>query len=303
MARPLCLCLSDVHLRHSCPIARTTEPSWYEAMARTLDQVRRIVVERELPVLCAGDVFDKWNPPPELINFAVKNLPKMLSITGQHDLPYHEYEGLNRTAFATLSYCGKFWGSDHVTNLSSAAKVWSFPWGRVVERPSARTDVKIALIHSLVWRKGYGFVGAPSEKHIGGWKEALEGYDFAVFGDNHKPFTAKVGRCRIVNCGCLIPQSINEAEIDPSVWVLYDNGHVERIKLDTSKDRWIETRTKGEEGLSEESVRLLEGFVEGVEGITTDTLSFRTAVERAMRELNVSQEVSRCVYRALEGVK
>ena len=54
-------------------------------MQRSLEQIRDLQKEFDCPVICAGDIFDKWNSPPELINFAYDNLPEIYAIPGQHD--------------------------------------------------------------------------------------------------------------------------------------------------------------------------------------------------------------------------
>src|SRR4051812_12555947 len=63
---------SDIHLSHKPPIARSAEPCWYSAMQRQLDELRSVALELDVPIFVAGDIFDRWNPPPELINFAIR---------------------------------------------------------------------------------------------------------------------------------------------------------------------------------------------------------------------------------------
>ena len=57
-------------------------------------------IERGLygPECLRANIYTKW---PELINWAIKHLPPMLAVPGQHDLPYHDYKELGRSAYAT----------------------------------------------------------------------------------------------------------------------------------------------------------------------------------------------------------
>ena len=104
---------SDIHLSHKPPLARSGEPDWYVAMARPLNELRGLHSDYGVPVVIAGDIFDRWNSPPELIRFALDNLPKgAWVIPGQHDLPYHDYGALNRSALGVLIK------ADWVPNLS-----------------------------------------------------------------------------------------------------------------------------------------------------------------------------------------
>ena len=102
--KPVALVCSDIHLCHTRPTSRSAEPDWYEAMARRLHQVDEIASYQQVPVLCAGDVFDRWNSPPELINFAIKNMPPMWAVPGQHDLPHHRLDEVHRSGLWMRAY-------------------------------------------------------------------------------------------------------------------------------------------------------------------------------------------------------
>ena len=110
----IALLVGDIHLSAKAPLCRAKEPDWFEAMARPLmelvDLQKQIGKESDgiPPILCAGDVFDRWNSPPELINFALEYLPpQMYSIPGQHDLPNHNYNEIDRSAYWTLVAANK----------------------------------------------------------------------------------------------------------------------------------------------------------------------------------------------------
>ena len=93
---------ADLHLSLKAPIWRSTEQDWFEAMLRPLVELRTLATLHNCPIVYAGDIFDKWNSPPELINFAIEHLPKGHAIPGQHDLPLHNYEDIRKSAYWTL---------------------------------------------------------------------------------------------------------------------------------------------------------------------------------------------------------
>jgi hypothetical protein len=55
---------SDIHLKHKPPLCRWGEDDWYEAMQRPLLQLQHLADKYDAPILYAGDIFDRWNPPP-----------------------------------------------------------------------------------------------------------------------------------------------------------------------------------------------------------------------------------------------
>src|SRR3990172_3116798 len=102
-AQPIAILTADWHLSHKPPIFRSTEPDWYAAMQRPLDEIISLSVIHHCPVLCAGDIFHKWNSPPELINFVMSQADcTKLTIAGQHDLPNHNFREIERSAYWTL---------------------------------------------------------------------------------------------------------------------------------------------------------------------------------------------------------
>ncbi len=76
--------VSDIHLSAKPPALRHLEPNWFEAMARPIREMRRLAEKLDVPVICGGDIFDFWNPPAELISFAIQELPKLYAVPGQH---------------------------------------------------------------------------------------------------------------------------------------------------------------------------------------------------------------------------
>ena len=55
---------SDVHLSDKPPVARSTEPNWMKAQEHVLVQVNDLAKTYSCPVVCAGDIFDKWDSSP-----------------------------------------------------------------------------------------------------------------------------------------------------------------------------------------------------------------------------------------------
>src|ERR1700684_2614264 len=64
--------VADVHLSLKPPIARSCEKDWLMAQARPIRQVNSIGLKHGVPVFCGGDLFDKHNPPPELLSWCLK---------------------------------------------------------------------------------------------------------------------------------------------------------------------------------------------------------------------------------------
>lgn len=302
MAEIIALAVADIHLSHNPPVARSAEPDWYEAMGRRLDQLRDLQRENGgVPILCAGDVFDRWNSPPELINFAIKRLPNMYALPGQHDLPYHSLADIERSAFWTLVEEGTIeYVGEGTVDIGGKFRLTGFPWGVEVVPKIGKVIsegfLSIALVHSFVWESGYEYPGASICQHVESYRKRLTGFDVAIFGDNHSRFFVKVGDCRLINCGCLIPRKRDERYHLPAVELIYDDGNTGYKPLDTSEDKWLTGQVTEEWADLQERREELQFYLDELGDLEADSLDFREAVRRYVSD---SSGLSRGVKQVL----
>lgn len=284
---------ADIHLQHTPPACRRNEPDWYAAMERSLCELAALAHDYDAPILCAGDVFDRWGSPPKLINFAIDCLPPMYAIPGQHDLPNHRQDKEDASAYGTLVRAGV------ITPVVPGESVWirnrrggehdilvyGFPWGTpLIPRQSAGAEYStmVALVHQFLWiGKETGYPGAPETGKMSAMEEHLFGWDTAVFGDNHKGFLAKqeAAGTIVLNCGTFYRRTTAEEAYRPSVGLLRRGGHVTRHYLDISKDV-LDVSTDP----TWEPDRGLEQFVDSLQNLGGDPLDFRASMDAVMRK-------------------
>jgi len=328
MLEKIAILCSDLHLSHVPPMARSGEPDWYEAMARPLREVSQLAEDGDLPVLCGGDVFDRWSSPPELVNFAMKHLPcRFWSIAGQHDLPYHSWENRRKSSFWTLvlsQTIRELWdgGCGLGVPVKSQIRAWGFNWGEELlngEPEDCASVVKVLVAHQYVWLPGYGHPGVSSERNeLLHFLERLRGYDVALFGDNHKGFLRSLRRLKVevsnaetmvrkcvdeaeyievFNAGTMMRRCVDEVNYRPMVGVLFEDGSVEPHHLDTSQDVFDSSDEMRE---AEQVVLNLDSFLNELQGLGGTGLDFRRAVEIAMNREQVSLAVRKIILNAME---
>jgi hypothetical protein len=292
--------VGDMHLSHKVPVARgETQQEWYDAMAHAIKQVNVTAKAHSCPVLVAGDVFDRWNSPPQLINHAIeciKDGPNWYGIPGQHDLPFHRYDDMDKSGYGTLVKAGVI--TDLAPNwavMKDGFMVVGFPWGtpvtpfdsRARHVPVTKRDVRIALIHSYAWQRGHTHPGAKEEDRIGSerWKEALTGYDVAVFGDNHSGFSGhmqtRTSEVYFVNNGGMMARRSDERYYEPFYSMITNDGTVATVPFDTSRDKWSDhVLTAPAERAAE-----LEEFVKSLTDLGDKALDFLAALKSAAKDL------------------
>ena len=304
----LAVCCSDIHLSLKPPVARSEETSWFDAMARALDQITALAEKHHAAVLCAGDIFDRWNAPAELINFALERLPNMYAIPGNHDLPMHQPELVKRSAYWTLVEAGKIthlfaetnvpWKTPEGNTLPFAGlKLHPFPFNGIASPPEKkRQQTHVALTHEYLWVPGSSYHGAPEESRLGKRAKTFAGFDVVVVGDNHMGFTRKLKNgTTVLNCGTVLRRKSNEAPYQPHVGLIYKSGKVERVPLDTSKDVLIETAAIEE---LEENPDIAN-FIEELAGMQATCLNFKDAMKQALDKCGARSKVRDVILEAL----
>ena len=299
MTKALAIFCSDIHLSETAPPARSAEPDWMLAQFRMLEQVDRLHREYKCPIVCAGDIFHRHNPSPALINWAIRHLPKMLAVPGQHDLPHHRYEDVQRSAYWTLVMAGVIEDLGLPNYFPESEFVlYGFPWDRQppVEMPTVG-GLHIAVSHRFVWSHGTGYEGAPQDRLDGPTAEMYGGFDVAVFGDNHQGFMRPT-EPTIFNCGCLIRRKTNERDYKPRVGLLQYDGSVDTHFLDLSGDVWADQPDK-EPGL-EEVTEELRDFIADLKDANVGIVDFEEAVKRWLLEHECSDAVRKILLEVTE---
>lgn len=267
-------------------------------MKRPLDQLRSVAEHYTVPIICAGDVFDKWNSPPELVNFALENLPKMYSIPGQHDLPYHDYEQIHKSAYWTLVKAGilKNLKPGKPQRIDSFL-VEAFPWGFDPTSLEYHEEItSLAVVHKYVWMVGSSYEGAPDDGKINRFRSSIAGFTAAVVGDNHKGFLNTNGMTAVFNCGGFMVRKSDESSYCPRIGLLTLSGKIIPIRLDTSEDKYLDCGVVGE--------TILSGMGEYLKSLkalsSSEKLDFVGALRRCLDGGDIRKEVANAIIETLE---
>jgi DNA repair exonuclease SbcCD nuclease subunit len=299
---------ADLHLSLNAPIWRSAEPDWFAAMARPLKELRKLQRKFECPVLCAGDIFDKWNSPPELINFAMDNLPKrMICVPGQHDLPLHNFDDIKKSAYWTLVQAGKISTIDRFEHVlaDGPLSLYGYPFGKEIQEAPKEAElektIRVALAHEYVWIEGHNYTGAPSENRLGAHRLKKDnlgrfgGYNVLVYGDNHKGFqTNPLGTTTAFNCGSLMRRNSDQVDYKPMVGLLYNDGSNEPYYLDISKDKYL-----GVHEPMETDALNMKAFIQELEKLGDTDLDFTEAMTRYLKDNKINMAICNIILKAI----
>lgn len=299
----LAFTIADLHLDDNPPIARSAEPNWFVAMDRQLKQVRDLVNKYEVPLVIAGDIFNKWKVSSELVNFAIHAIPRgSYAIPGQHDLPHHSYSDITKSPYWTLVEAGTIKHLDPYipVKVNDNLILIGYPFGHKTTGiyPQEDLDIpRLAVIHDYCWKDGHNFPGAPLDKKAVNHAKRLKGHDFAVFGDNHKGFLTKKRGILMLNSGTFLRRTTKEKDYTPFVGILRSTG-LSRYELDTSQDAFIDI---DDDIIVAEKILEMKDFVDKFHELKEKTFDFVEAVVQMLKTLGVSKRTNRIITEALEA--
>lgn len=297
------LTVSDVHLSLKPPLARAEEEDWLRTQRRVWGQVKELQRRhQDAPILCAGDVFDRWNAPAELINWALENLPHLYAVPGNHDLPSHRAELVHRSAYGTLVAAGKVTQLGPEPTFTSELALYGTPFGGPVPPVDRARNgpfcLHVLLTHEYLWVPGRTYEGAPRECRLAKVARKFRDFDVVVVGDNHLGFSRVLKNdTRVMNCGTLMRRKSSEAHYRPTVGMIHATGDTSLHRLDCSRDRLTELVPDEPEQNYDE----VDEFVDQLGRLEVDSIDYRDNITKALRSKRVRRGVRDAVLEAMDS--
>lgn len=296
MKLPIAITTSDWHLRTTVPGSRA-EPSWFPVMKAQIDQLRELSQtlnpEGPIPLLVAGDVFDRCDPPSSIVTWAIEALQglEIYAIPGQHDLLGHRYEERFTGAYGALCKAGVIRdveaGKWHVVEVHSKSfALYGAPWERygLTSMNIKYLGPSVALIHKYLYiNDETKYVGASETGHVRSLTEYMQNFDVVACGDNHIAWKV----ANVINHGSLFQLTSAQTTHRPRIGIVYSDGSLDTRYLDEYDPKWHESVAKAEtsEGIRE--------FVADLKSIQTDSVQFMELLDAGKDKLN---ETARAIY-------
>jgi hypothetical protein len=286
---------ADWHLRADRPRCRTDE-DWNSTQRAALEKVIFYANKYHCSVIHVGDLFHSASVSPKIINMLIDSLKKLKSgcfyiTSGNHDLPYHNWDNVNSSAFGIIhTLIGAF---DKIRNLNELG--WAGPFDRDPEIDS-NANSSIRFIHRLVFES---IKNMPPNIEAISANELLNEYPDAhwIFtGDNHKSFHYSSKDRHVINPGCLIRQTADLRDYSPGVYYV-DTAklEIEFLPIIDNTELVTDIYIKKEQ----EREKRIAAFVESIQGAEKFTLSFLDNLESAIIHNNTLDSATISTVRAI----
>ena len=291
---------SDLHLREDTPKCRTDD--YKAAQLKKIEWLNHLAATHCCPILCAGDIFDKWNISAEMSAWAIENVPQMYAIPGQHDLPDHNLELIKKSGFNVLKVANiidPYNNSFHTLYKDIPINFIMFPFGEALEGyklPIGFGWRSIALIHTLVLGPKDAKMKGSTVQEI---FDKMPKFDLIICGDNHKSFVVRNNNyadgCLFVSPGSMMRMTADQIDYKPRVYLWYaDTNTVEPAYYPIESG--VVTREHIDK--KQEKEMILEAFVQSTQGGEV-TASFEKNMEKYLQQNKVSANVESKIYKAM----
>ena len=281
---------SDLHVRADVPICRIDD--FQQAMFTKLDFIFNLCRKYDAPLLCGGDIGHRSQWPNWLLErfMALADGVTIISALGQHDLPGHNLDELERSACGVLQRAGTvdfdmvhkrypvYWITHFGDYLPNENFDGFFITHRMVidikeDYPDQQADDAVALMKKV-----------PHAKLI-------------LTGDNHKPFVVEYGDQILVNPGSMMRMTAGQWNHKPRVY-LYDarRGKVKPVYLPLTEGV-VDRSHIDQEALRDERMKL---FTDRIKMDYDDGVSF---VDELRNYLNVNRTWAKTREKIMNAVE
>jgi len=287
--KPDAIFTSDFHLREDTPTCFTGD--FQAEQWGAVQTIFDLQTKYDCPVIHAGDLFHHWKPSPWLLSMAIQYLPKQFyTIYGQHDLPQHNLDLVDK--------CG-------IYTLYKASRLQILPWCHYGQDPSICKNYKgsmdIGDPSVLVWHH-LTYLSKPFPGAEGGMAAGIlrkyPQFDLIVTGDNHQSFTVEYKGRRLVNPGNITRQTADQVDFKPRVALWYaDTNTIEWVNLPIQEG----VITREHIAVKEERNARIDAFISRLDGEYKTGVSFEENLEGFFRVNRIRESVKQVIYKSMES--
>lgn len=284
---PKILFTADWHLREDTPICYIGDfqaEQWGD-----VDYIANLQSEYNCTIIHAGDLFHHWKPSPWLLRETIKHLPNQFcTVYGQHDLPQHNLQLVDKCGINVLEQAGKL------------KVLKGVHYGQEPQPESYNISYfKDTLKRILVWHHltylTKPFPGATTGMAMGILRKYPQ-YNIIVTGDNHQSFHLEYKGRYLFNPGSLTRQDADQADYHPCIYAWYEDNSISRIPL-PHKPNVI---SREHINIKEQRDARIDAFVSRLNNDWQASMSFEENLEEFKNTNNIDNDVIQIIYKSIE---
>jgi len=276
---------ADWHLTDHQPVARVDD--YFQTMLTKIKWVADLQQEHDCPVLHAGDLFHTWKASPYLLGAVMNILPdQFYTVAGNHDLPHHNIELLDKSGLKVLMEAGK------ITEFDCGDTDWlvdGIPYGGDLNKGQFKKE--ILMCHEMIYQSPEHWQKENGNQALAFLKKH-KGYQLIVTGHNHKPFTAEHEGRLLVNPGSLMRMNADQKDYKPRVYLWNSDTNTVKIKYVPIAPEAVEIKYLTKVKARDER---MESFISKLKSSKEVGLSFEKNIENYLANNRVRTSVKEII--------
>lgn len=293
------ICTADWHIRATRPRCRI-DNDWQETQRMVLAKVMKVAIDKKSPVLVVGDIFhlnsDTSFECIQLVQQMADKLGGLYILAGNHDLPYHSSENLDKSAIGVLL------NSNNVHLIKDYLTKWNleqeYPYiisaGNFDEEDDERAEIVFKHVLTIPSEDKPDFVDCETPESL---LEKFPNAKWIFTGDYHHNFHYEKNGRHVVNSGCLLRQASDMKNYQCGVYFVdTDENIVEFIPIIDNEDLIDDSYILQENERNER----IESFVDKLKKTKGVSLDFIDNVQNEMKHNKFETELVQVVDELLE---
>lgn len=277
---------ADWHLRANLPRCRKDE-DWIATQEKALEQIRVFANEKRCPVFVVGDIFHSLS---ETNFYCIQMVQKMARRTreglyilaGNHDLPYHSTENIDKSAVGILMRSNKI---KKIKDYFIENEIEDFSAGNFDEETE---DAEIIFKHVLCFPD---LKSLPPNVDAMTAKDLLEEYPKAKWiftGDYHQNFHYEKNGRHVINSGCLLRQAVDLKDYQTGFYFVDTDENIVEFNPIIDEEEFIDDTYILREKEKEQRIEALANKIGEVETVSLD---YGENVKNAILTSGLSEEL------------
>lgn len=296
---PKMIISADWHIRATRPRCRV-DNDWLETQRMALAKVMKVAIDKKSPVLVVGDIFHSNSDTSfeciQLVQQMADKLGGLYILAGNHDLPYHSSENLDKSAIGVLL------NSNNVHLIKDYLTKWNleqeYPYiisaGNFDEKDDERAEIVFKHVLTILSEDKPDFVNCETPESL---LEKFPDAKWIFTGDYHHNFHYEKNGRHVVNSGCLLRQASDMKNYQCGVYFVdTDENVVEFIPIIDNEDLIDDSYILQENERNER----IESFVDKLKKTKGVSLDFIDNVQNEMKRNKFETELVQVVDELLE---
>jgi len=287
---------ADWHIRATRPRCRVDE-NWIETQRQALNQIVRISKVKKAPVIVVGDIFHSNSDTSfeciQMVQQMADELGELYILAGNHDLPYHSSENIEKSAIGVL------------LKSQNILPVKECKWQDLLfddEISASNFDEKDNENAKMIFKHTLTIPSKDKPDYIDcetpeSLLEKFPNAEWIFTGDYHHNFHYEKNGRYVVNSGCLLRQVSDMKDYQCGVYFVDTDENIVEFVPIIDKEQFVDDTYILKQNEREERI---ERFVDKLNDTKNVSLDFVDNVKKAILQNKLDSDIVDMLNELLE---